>query len=509
MVTPMACPLPRLDASTVPSATLLHRRAVTETGVVHLGLGNFHRAHQAVYTAAALAHSDGPWGILGVASRSAAVAEALRAQQFRYSVVELSPEGSRVTVPAVHTGALVAAEQPDAVLDAIAAPGTRIVSLTVTEHGYTFSPRTGGLDLDHAGVRADLRGDGPPRTTLGLIVRGLQRRLRADATPLTVLSCDNLVGNGAQTGRLVREFAEALPAGERDDLVGWLDEGAVTFPGTMVDRIVPSTTDRYRTAVAERLGLRDEAPVPAEPFTMWVLEDRFAAGRPGWEHGGALFTDDVEPYELLKLRLLNGTHSLIAYLGALDGGATVPEAVARPFVAEAALRVLRDEYLPSLTVPPGVDLDAYVAQLFDRWANTALGHRTRQVGSDGSVKLRQRVPEPALRQLRGGRMPHHLALTVAAYLCCVAPPAGFDPGPHAAAMADPARDGLRATAERATSVGDFVAAALDSGLLGDGLREFPRFAERVAEFIAVLVRHGPAAAAGAAAEAADEEPPAA
>ncbi|MEU4610723.1 mannitol dehydrogenase family protein [Streptomyces umbrinus] len=497
--------LPTLNSRTVTGPSLLHRRTLADTGIVHLGLGNFHRAHQAVYTAAALDHTDGPWGILGVASRSATVADALRAQDFRYGVVEISPTESRVTIPAVHTGALVATQQPDAVLDAVAAPATRIVSLTVTEHGYTFSPRTGHLDTDHDGVRSDLRGDTPPRTTIGLIVRGLQRRLRSHATPVTVLSCDNLAGNGGQTGRLVREFAEALPAAERDELLPWLAD-AVTFPNTMVDRIVPATTDAYRRTVADRLGLRDEVPVAAEPFTMWVLEDRFAAGRPGWEHGGALFTEDVEPYELLKLRLLNGTHSLIAYLGALDGRATIPDAISRPVVAEAARRVLHDDYLPSLTVPAGLDLDAYVAQLFDRWANTALGHRTQQVGSDGSVKLRQRVPDPALRQLRGGRMPHHLALTVAAYLCCMAPPTGLDAGPHAAAMADPAREGLRRTAEHTTSVRDFVTAVIDGGLLGDRLAEHPQFTERVAEFIGILARHGTDAAAGAAAEAADSEP---
>src|SRR4051812_38740502 len=319
-----ATTLPRLGAATAPTFALLHDRTVTETGIVHLGLGNFHRAHQAVYTAAALAHSDGPWGILGVAGRSADVADAMRAQDLRYAVVEIAPGRTRVTVPAVHTGVLVADREPHTVPAAIAAPGTAIVTLTVTEHGYTYSPRTHGLDLDAPAVQADLRGDGPPGTTLGRIVRGLQLRLRDHAAPVTVLSCDNLVGNGEHTRRLVREFAAALPAAERDELLPWLD-ASVTFPNSMVDHIVPSTTDAYRDAVAAPLGLRDAIPVPAEPFTMWALEDRFAAGRPAWERGGALFTDDVEPYELLKLRLLNGTHSLIAYLGALRGSATIPE----------------------------------------------------------------------------------------------------------------------------------------------------------------------------------------
>ncbi|MGO4750286.1 mannitol dehydrogenase family protein, partial [Streptomyces sp. 2MCAF27] len=186
-----------------------------------------------------------------------------------------------------------------------------------------------------------------------------------------------------------------------------------------------------------------------------------------------------------------------AYLGALDGRDTIPDAIARPFIAEAARSVLHDEYLPSLTVPADINLDDYVRRLFDRWANSALGHRTRQVGSDGSVKLRQRVPEPALLQLRSGRMPHQLALTVAAYLCCVAPLPGFSPGPHATAMVDPARDTLAAIAgrPRTSSGAPFVEAVLDSGLLGDGLPEHPAFAARVAELIDVIVRFGPAAAA--------------
>ncbi|RDG38428.1 mannitol dehydrogenase family protein [Streptomyces corynorhini] len=503
----MTTALPRLGATTVPAASRLNARTPARTGIVHLGLGNFHRAHQAVHTAAALSHTDGPWGILGVASRSGAVARALREQEMRYSVVEISPERTRITVPAVHTGALVAADQPEQVLDALAAPDTAVISLTVTEHGYTFDPRTHGLDLGSPAVQADVRGDAPPRTTIGQIVRGLQRRRRAHARPVTVLSCDNLAGNGAQTRRLVREFVEALPAAEREDLVEWL-ESAVTFPGSMVDRIVPATTDAYRDAVAAGLGVRDAVPVPAEPFSMWVMEDRFCAGRPRWEHGGALFTDDVEPYELLKLRLLNGTHSLIAYLGALDGRATIPEAIARPFVADAARAVLHGDYLPTLTVPADIDPDTYVGQLFERWANTALGHRTQQVGSDGSVKLRQRVPDPALLHLRAGRMPHHLALTVAAYLCCVAPPPGFSPGPHATAMVDPARERLAAIARRVPVSGGaaYTAAVLDSGLLGTGLTEFPDFAARIAEFIDAIVRHGPGAAAAEAAGAARWEP---
>ncbi|MGP3991302.1 mannitol dehydrogenase family protein [Streptomyces sp. 3N207] len=487
-----------LTAETAPPGALLHPRTLgpDDTGIVHLGLGNFHRAHQAVYTAAALAREEGPWGVLGVAGRSVGVADALQAQDLHYTVAEVSPDGLRCTIPGVHTGALVAAREPERVQRALAAAETRVISLTVTEHGYTYSPRTGGLDLDHPGVRSDLRGNRTaPRTTLGRIVRALQGRAHTHGAPVTVLSCDNLVGNGSHTRRLVEEFVAQLPVAEREELTAWIAAGQVTFPNTMVDRIVPATTESERAAVAEAIGVRDEVPVPAEPFTMWVLQDRFAASRPAWEAGGALFADDVEPYELLKVRLLNGTHSLIAYLGALDGHDTIPEATAQPFVAEAAHAVLWREYLPTLTVPDGVDLDMYVSRLFTRWTNSALGHRTRQVGSDGSVKLRQRIPDPALLHLRAGRMPHHLALTLAAYLCCLAPSAGFDPGEHAAAMADPARERLSTLRARTSDGPSFATAVLDDGLLGDELPEHAHFAARVGAFIDLIHTRGPRTAA--------------
>lgn len=489
----------RLSAATTPPDTLLQPYWPLDTGIVHLGLGNFHRAHQAVHTAEAIAIEGGsPWGILGVASRSSTVVDALRAQDMRYSVLTVSPEGTRVSVPAVHTGALVAADDPDEVVDTIGSRLTAMVTLTVTEKGYHFSRRAAGLDLDDPAVRADLRGDAPPLTPVGIVARGLQRRARTHGVPLTVLSCDNLASNGDQTAQLMREFAAALPAAEAGPLLQFLE--IVTFPNSMVDRIVPATTDADRATAARLLGVHDAVPVPAEPFTMWVMQDRFVAGRPPWHRTGAVFTDDVEPYELLKLRLLNGTHSLIAYLGALAGAATIPEAIDKEFVADAAQRAIND-YLPTVEVPADVDLDAYVGALFTRWANTALGHRTHQVGSDGSGKLRQRIPDPAVQRLATGHLPHQLALTVAAWLSCIAPPSGFDPGPHAAAMVDPAREQLADARARTGSTAAFVEAVLDGGLLGSELAAHPTFAARVAELADVITRSGPAAAAAEAASA--------
>ncbi|GAA2352843.1 mannitol dehydrogenase family protein [Saccharopolyspora halophila] len=489
----------RLSTATTPASALQHHRSLGAPGIVHLGLGNFHRAHQAVHTARALAHTDGPWSILGVANSSAAVAEAMREQDMRYGVVQISPDETRVEVPAVHSDVLVAKQQPDAVADALAAAQTRIVTLTITEKGYTYSPRRAGLDLDDPAVQADLRG-GAPSTAVGRLARALQRRAATHAAPISILSCDNLMANGDLTAGLVREFAEQLPSSESAELLAYLD-AQVSFPNSMVDRIVPATTDAYRQAVAQQLGLRDEAPVPAEPFSMWVMEDRFAAGRPAWEHGGATFTTDVAPYELMKLRLLNGTHSLLAYLGALSGCDLIAESTGTPNIGEAARRVIFDDYLPTFSLPADIDAEEFTAQLFTRWANHALGHRTRQVGSDGSAKLAQRVPEPALHHLRAGRMPHHLALTVAAYLCCMAPPEGFDAGPHAAAMADPARERLQAAAG-AGGTTEFVARALRDGLLGEELAEHDEFQRRVAEFVDLIATRGPAAATAEAQQAA-------
>lgn len=488
-------PAAALTRASVPARALINPQAAAPTGIVHLGLGNFHRAHQAVYTAAALAAEPGPWGILGVANRSRTVVDSMNAQDLLYSVVEISPAGSRVTVPGVHTGVLVADDAPETVVDAIAAATTRIVTLTVTEHGYTTSPRTGMLDTNSPAVRHDLADPSSPMTTIGRIAGGLIARARSHGAPVAILSCDNLLANGERTEALVREFIAALPSEYSGETLAWMD-GHASFPNSMVDRIVPSGADRYNDAVRKALGVIDEIAVPAEPFTMWVMQDRFPGGRPAWEVGGATFADDVEPYELMKLRLLNGTHSLIAYLGALDGCATIPESIAQPFIESAARQVMLDDYLPTVTVPTKVSVDDYTAQLFDRWSNTALGHRTAQVGSDGSVKLAQRIPIPAEIHLRAGRTPRHLALTVAAYLCCIAPPHGFDPGPQAGAMADPARERLAGLAARSASTRDFVRGVLAPGVLFQGdLASSDDFVGATTQFVETIVAHGPRAAA--------------
>lgn len=456
-------------------------------GILHLGLGSFHRAHQAVYTAAAMRADGGDWGIIGVASRSRRVVDALHAQDHLYAVATISPDDASLVVPGVHTDSYVAATDPARVVDDLADPRIRIATLTVTENGYSYSPSTQRLDVTDPVVAADLRG-ADPRSTIGQLARGLQRRAALGGEPISILSCDNLVSNGSHTEKLVRDFLGELPDAEGADVLAYLDR-AVTFPSSMVDRIVPATTPELVDRVAALLGVRDDVPVPAEPFTMWAIEDRFAGGRPAWEAGGAVFTDEVGAYEQLKVRLLNGTHSLIAYLGALRGAATIPDAIALPDIEAAAAAILRQEYEPSVTAPAGVDIAQYESDLFSRWGNSALGHRTSQVGSDGSVKLGQRIPGPVLQAFERGAFPHLIALTVAAYLACIAPPAGFDPGPHAAAMADPARERLSAVTTRGGR--DLAARAIvDLQLFGEELAHRSGFVDRVGDLLDTIVSRG-------------------
>lgn len=483
----------RLNRSTLPADRLIGASAPETTGIVHFGLGNFHRAHAAVYTALALAAEPGDWGIVGVANRSRRVTDAMEAQDFLYSVVTLDPEHEDVGVVDVHRRTLVAAEDGPAVLDAIADPRHKILTLTISENGYHLDARTGDLDVASPEIAADLADDGSnPTSPLGQIARGLMARHARNGAPITVLSCDNLLSAGHTTRSAVGQFVRA--AGASPDFLDWLS-ASVTFPNAMVDRIVPAPTDETRAVAAGALGVEDACPVPAELFTMWVIEDNFAAGRPRWEAAGAIFSDEVEKYELVKLRLLNGGHSLIAYLGGLDGQETIPASRGQAFVEQCTRAALVNEYLPSIDLPRGFDPDQYIEQLFARWNNTVLGDKTARVGSDGSTKLLQRVPLPAIRMLEAGEMPEQLALTVAAWICCVCPPSGFEPGPVAAAMIEPKIEALRAATAGAGDVRSHVTAILSGGFMPDALVAHTAFVDRVVHLAELITTRGVRAAA--------------
>jgi len=400
--------LGRLPAQSRP----LLRPGSVPAGIVHLGLGAFHRAHQAVYTEEAIAAAGGDWGIVAVAPRSAAVVADLEAQDRLFSVTTVSGAGSDTRVIGVLAGVRHAPADPDAVVTLLADPAVRVVTLTVTEKGHRMDPATGALAVD-ADLLADLSRSRPPVTVPGLLLCGLLARYRADAGPVAVVSCDNLPANGLRLHGLVDQARRLMPdtAGFGD----WL-RASVTFPGTMVDRIVPATTAQTLAVAAAALGARDLAAVHGEPYRQWVIEDRFPGGRPGWDRAGAVLTDDAGPWERLKLRALNGVHSAIAYLGALAGRETIAQALAIPGMRHAMGCFVAEDVAGSLVPPPGVSVVAYGESALDRFANPAIAHLTRQVAMDGSQKLPQRVLHTILDRRAAGASPRWAALVVAAWM---------------------------------------------------------------------------------------------
>jgi fructuronate reductase len=384
-----------------------------EIGIVHLGVGAFHRAHQAVYTEDVIAAAGGGWGICGVTERSAAVVDQLAPQDGLYTLAQRGARGEQLRVIASIRELRWAAADADGVLARIAAPTTRVVTLTVSEKGYRYDPATNHLRLDDPEIAADLA-DGGARTVVGQLARGLDRRRRGSGAPITVVCCDNIPDNGRVVSTLVRDFAARLP--DSEPLLAWLAD-SVRFPSTMVDRITPATTDADRAALAAALGVTDRGLVVTEPFSQWVIKDDFAAPRPAWERAGATLTADVRPYERIKIRMLNGSHSTLAYLGALAGYELISDAVAPAAPFLAVLRgLLTDDVAPTLAVPDGFDLTGYEAQVLERFANPALRHRTLQVAMDGSQKLPQRLLDTIRDRRAAGAEPALAALGVAAWM---------------------------------------------------------------------------------------------
>ncbi len=392
-------------------------RSALKPGIVHLGIGAFMRAHLAVATEAAL-HADGDmrWGIVGVSLRQTDTRDALAPQGGLYSVaVRDADEGGaarqRLQVVGCIVQLLVAPENPTAVLDAIAASATRVVSLTVTEKGYAHDPATRALKFDHPDIAHDLAHANAPRSAVGLIVHGLARRRAAGLGPLTLMSLDNLPSNGHTLRGLVLSFAKRVDL----QLADWID-AQCTFPNSMVDRIVPRTTNINRNDVQSMLGATDAWPVMAEPFFDWAVEDQFAAGRPAWQGGGARLVHDAAPYETLKLRMVNGSHSAMAYLGAMAGWGTVDEAIGQPPLRHFIEALMREEIEPTLQPMQGLDLAAYRTQLITRFANPALAHRTQQIAMDGSQKLPQRLLGTVRDRLAAGLSVARLGVGIAAWL---------------------------------------------------------------------------------------------
>ncbi|MGV9712001.1 mannitol dehydrogenase family protein [Gordonia sp. NPDC003424] len=374
--------LPTIDTIAVPS----YDRAGLRTGIVHFGVGGFHRAHQAMYLDRLLELGDASgWGICGVGVRppDTAMRDALAPQDGLYTLTLKHPDGAverRVIGSIVEY--LYAPDDPEAVIEKLASPDTEVVSLTVTEGGYNFSPSTGEFDATNPDIVADLADDAVPRTVFGLVTEAAARRRTRGVGSFTVMSCDNIQGNGEVARTTFLAFARL-----KDPAVAeWMAEHTC-FPNSMVDRITPATPPDLRAEVAEQTAIDDRWPVVAEPFTQWVLEDHFSMGRPELESVGVQVVDDVTPYELMKLRLLNASHQALCYFGYLLGHRYVHDATTDPLIRTLLQRYMSEEGRPTLQPVPGVDLDDYTATLIERFSNPAIADTIARLCQDSSDRI--------------------------------------------------------------------------------------------------------------------------
>lgn len=359
-----------------------YNRTAVQAGILHLGVGAFHRAHQAVFTEIAMNNSGGDWGIVGVSMRSDTVARQLHPQGGLYSVLSEDGGSRRLQVVGAIQQTIVAPQEPEALDRAIADPAIRVITLTITEKGYCLGGNGWRLGRNLPAVQQDIANPAHATTAIGLLARGLEKRLHNGAAPLSIISCDNVSENSARLRRVLVEYLQAT----YPDVLPWLDE-AVSFPCSMVDRIVPAMTGEGRNRQADLLGLRDEAAVTTEPFSQWIIEDCFAAPVPDWRSAGVRYVADIKPFEAIKLRLLNATHSAIAYTGLLTGTATVAEVVSDPRLRAYVTRLMSGELMPALQVPVGFNLADYGDQLLQRFANPCLLHRCSQIAMDGTEKI--------------------------------------------------------------------------------------------------------------------------
>lgn len=390
-------------------------RAQLKSRIVHLGFGAFHRAHQALYNSELLDITQSDWGICEISLFGTKLIEQLRAQEHLYSVIEKSDQTPVVKI----SGTVCESLHPKldgsvAVLAKLAHPDTSIVSLTITEKGYCADFSNGGLDLKHPLIQTDLTNPNNPCSAIGYIVAALDMRRRSNLNGFTVMSCDNIQGNGHVAKQVVLDYAEQLDSTLKD----WI-AGNVSFPCTMVDRIVPAMNTESRCEMTEILGVEDPCGIVCEPFRQWVIEDNFVNGRPDWDLVGATFVDDVTPFEEMKLRMLNGSHSFLAYLGYLSGYSYIYQTMNDIAFRKAAFALMTDEQAITLTLPDNVDITHYAKHLIARFSNAAIAHETSQIAADGSQKLPQRLCESLRINLANGNSVTWLMLGIAGWMVYV------------------------------------------------------------------------------------------
>ncbi len=428
---------PRLSLATARSVTTAalpsYDPAQLETGIVHLGVGAFHRAHQAVFTDAAADIVESGWGIVGVTERSRRVVEQLRPQDGLFTVVTRGGDGP---LPARIVGsvrAVVPAQsEPWALRAAMRAPGTRILSMTVTEKGYAANLSTRVLDGSNPLLARDLSDQEPHRSVVGQLVGAFHQRAERGLGGLTVLCCDNVALGGDLVRELCAQFVRQSPLGSDGSLAAWI-EANVRFPNTLVDRIVPETTPAGVASLADELGYRDEGVVCTEPYGLWVIEDSFASGHPRWPSEQVQLVQDIRPWSDVKLRLVNGGHCLLAYLGLLAGYRTVAEVMAVPRFRDLLAAWLAEASMSLRRVPDGLDLAGYREQVVERFENPGIAYELAKIAADGSAKLPIRIGSTAADLVGRG---------VAAPLCAIVL-AGWIAHASGDALVDPLADVIR------------------------------------------------------------------
>ncbi len=459
-------------------------RSALVTRCVHLGFGAFHRAHQAVYADILATDHHSDWGYceVNLIGGEQQIAD-LNQQDRLYTVAEMSADGWATRVVGVVNQALHAqVDGLEAVLNALCQPEIAIMSLTITEKGYCHSPATGELMRDHPLIAADLKQPQQPVSAVGVIVAALARRKAAGLRGFSVMSCDNMPENGHVTRNVVLAYAHAVDAA----LANWI-ESEVTFPSTMVDRIVPAVTPETLHRIAEQTGVNDPVAVACEPFRQWVIEDNFVAGRPAWEKAGAELVKDVLPFEEMKLRMLNGSHSFLAYLGYLAGYPLINVCMEDANFRATARALMLNEQAPTLKVK-GVDLSRYADSLIARYENTALAHRTWQIAMDGSQKLPQRMLDSIRWHLANGSSWSLLALGVAGWMRYVA---GVDEQGEAIEISDPLKANIAAKVAQSEQGEARVNALLGlSAIFGNDLPQNPAFVEGVTKAYLKLLEKG-------------------
>jgi fructuronate reductase len=456
----------RLSERTLPQAARDvvrpdYDRASTRIGTVHFGPGAFHRAHQAFYFDRLLERDAGR-AVCAVSLKSSLVRDALAPQDGLYTLMELDAHPTLRVIGAIRE-VLVAAEDPGMVCSRLAAPDTSLVTITVTEKGYCLDG-AGILDFDHPDIAHDLRHPEGPRSLIGWLVRGLQLRHECGLAPYLVVSCDNLPDNGVTLRRAVLAFA----ARRNPALAGWIEKRA-RFPRTMVDSITPATDSALRSSVAQALQLQDAWPVQRERFVQWVVEETDAAAQPDWDSVGVTVSRDVSAYERAKLRLLNGAHSALAYLGLLAGLETVAQAMAEPTLRAFIERLMIEDIQPTLSAPQGAELATYTQSILRRFENPAMRHQLAQIAWDGSQKLPIRLLGTVADAISAQRPLARLALAVAAWMHFIRSRVAT-----ATPIVDPLGERLAACGQRAT---------------GDSRHDLPMFLTLPGVFPASLARN--------------------